>query len=632
MQELLNCNSAYWGAILLGGLVVVTSSWSGCNKNAPECQLPEGSRYLSTIGTENRAESLHGANGAGVSRRRDAVLSISGLVKQPLHLSLNELRHYQTVRVRINDVHRDATFYGVHYYTGVPLRVLLEQAHVAKESAVFDRELDLTILVRNRQGEQVALSWGEVFFRNSADILIALDAEPKVPHKDCAGCHDESTYQPWRDQLFREIPLPKLIAASDFYSDRALEDVTAIEVVYLGQNAGINVPKKDKPDRLYSPEIAINHGDKRSVLKNIDKYPRMNAEAIKAGDGTGYHGVREYSGVSLREVLSDYGIEFDPREVILLSAPDGYRVVLSSAELMVVPSGRQILLADTLNGETLDDQGRFQLVIPHDIPADRWLMAVAQIDILRLERRPKVYVVGMGAGDTSLLTLEGISTIAKADVIIAPRDIEKRFAKYLSDRPLLFNTLDGVEKNKDGKHRALGVEERMRLFEGRREEQITLIKKAMSENKSVAFLDYGDPTIFGTWRFLEKSDIPREQIVLIPGVSSVNAAGGLLGRDIVTSGTLVITSPRGLEDNPKLAQVLSKGGETIAILIGLHDIEWTCGVLNKHFKTSTTAAIVYEAGYRGVERVVRTTVGGLKAAVAADPEKHLGIIYVGQHL
>ncbi len=608
------------GVVIAGMFWVVVIAWSGCNKNAPECQQPEASLKVKT----QQTGTSHNAKSGGT-------VSITGLVKQPIHLTLTDLRNYQTVRVRLNDVHQDASFHGVHYYRGVPLRVLLEQAHIAKETAVFNRELDLTIVVTNKQGEQVALSWGEIFYRNSSDILLAFESEPKVPHKACSNCHEKSTYKEWQDKLYRDIPLPKLVTAADFYSDRALEDVTRIEVVYLGQEMGINLARENKPKELHAKEIVLNQGKKQTVISAIDKYQRVTTDAIKAGDGTGYHGVRQYSGVSLMEVLSDHGVTFNSREVILLSAPDGYRVLLSSAELMTAASGKQILLADTLNGEKLDEGGRFQLVIPHDIPADRWLMAVAQIDILRLEKSPKLYVVGVGSGDTSLLTLEAISTIAKADVLIAPRDIEKRFAKYLGGRPMLYNSLEGVKK-KDGKHVALSVEERNKLFKGQREQHVARIKQALSEDKTVAFLDYGDPTIFGTWRFLEDADIKKEQMTLIPGVSAVNTGNSILGRDIDNAGSMVVTSTRGLESNRQLAKALADGGETVAILVGLHDIDWTCSVLNKHFDSNTPAAIVYEAGYRGIERVVHTTIGSLKKAVETETEKHLGIIYIGRHI
>lgn len=387
---------------------------SGCAKRVPDCRGPKSAPSEQSE-IHGPSSSVITAGSAGSHGNENGTISITGLVKHPVHLSVSDLRNYQTTRVRLNDVHQDESFHGVHYYRGVPLKTLLENSRVAKESAVFNRELDLTIVVTNLKGEQVALSWGEIFYRNSSDILIAFEAEPKIPHKACSNCHEAGTYKPWRDMLFRDVSLPKLVAASDFYSDRSLEGVSRIEVVYLGQEKGINLSKKDKPETLNSPEIAVVYKNKRSTIESIDKYKRISAEAIKAGDGTGYHGVLKYSGVSLREVLIDHGLKYDPKEVILLSAPDGYRVILSSAELMAAPSGKQILLADTLNGEALEDGGRFQMVIPHDIPADRWLQAVAEIEILRIEKSPRRDVVGMGSGNTSPVTLEAYSTIARAD-------------------------------------------------------------------------------------------------------------------------------------------------------------------------------------------------------------------------
>ena len=119
------------------------------------------------------------------------------------------------------------------------------------------------------------------------------------------------------------------------------------------------------------------------MVRDLDGLPRAEARLPQAGDGTGYHGMRHFEGVALEALLARHGIEPDPATGILLSARDGYRVLLSSAEVFDAPAGREVLLADRQEGEPLGEDGRFQLVPVDDQSADRWLKGVARIDVVR---------------------------------------------------------------------------------------------------------------------------------------------------------------------------------------------------------------------------------------------------------
>ncbi len=83
-------------------------------------------------------------------------ISVSGVVRQPLNLSLEDLHQFQTVRVQLNEVLKDRSYRGAWYYRGVTLRTLLETAFIEKEESSLKKPLDLAILVRNREGKEVA--------------------------------------------------------------------------------------------------------------------------------------------------------------------------------------------------------------------------------------------------------------------------------------------------------------------------------------------------------------------------------------------------------------------------------------------------------------------------------------------
>jgi DMSO/TMAO reductase YedYZ molybdopterin-dependent catalytic subunit len=313
-------------------------------------------------------------------------LTLSGSVKKPLTLTIEDLREFPQVAARLNDVHRDGSFHGVFLVTGVPLRLLLDQAGVVKTGGMFNRELDLAIVVRNREGTTAVLSWGEIFYRNAAEVLVAYAAEPLRPHKPCERCHTPEESQPWREPLERAVPMPKLVTTRDFTTDRCLEGVISIEVIALGAEHGLHVEKGKGPKPLFAPSFELRQGDAQPVVAlTLEGYPRRDVEAIQAGEGTGFHGIKKFEGVPLKEVLARLGVSPDPAGALLLSAPDGYRVLLSSAEVLTARDAEQILLADRKNGQPEPDGGAFHLVIPTDLSADRWLKSVSRIDVLRAE-------------------------------------------------------------------------------------------------------------------------------------------------------------------------------------------------------------------------------------------------------
>lgn len=311
------------------------------------------------------------------------LVEVKGLVRQPLKLSRADLERLGDVTARLNEVRADGTYRGVFVHRGVPLRTLLEEAGIEAGERVFDKDLDLAIVVRGAGGARTVLSWGELFYRNPAEVLLAHRSEPVMPHKRCDQCHEPEVYRPWLDLLERTVPIPKLIVAHDGHGDRAVESVASVEVVDLGAGRGISVSKAERPANIRAETIEVfKDGAAVATIMDLEGLPRREVSAVQAGDGTGFHGIRRFEGVPLAAVLRRAGITPDTDSAFLLSARDGYRVLLSAGEIFLAPAGREILLADRRNGETLTDAGRFTLVPVDDQSADRWLKAVARIDVI----------------------------------------------------------------------------------------------------------------------------------------------------------------------------------------------------------------------------------------------------------
>lgn len=311
------------------------------------------------------------------------VISINGAVRQPVDVTIDDLSRFESVSVRLNELTSDRTYHGAFYYRGVPLKTLLELSGVRKEDTGFFKPIDLAIVVRNRSGVQTVLSWGEVFYRNPAEIIIAVSANPIIPVKSCKDCHQPETYERWYSPLKRDVGFPKLVVANDFYTDRSLEDITNIEVVDLHPGMGTK-----KLSKLFSPAFTITGKVKKRLnIEDLADYPHTEVAVKELGDGRGYHGLKDFGGVSLKALLSKAGIEPDIGTALLVSAPDGYRSLLSYGELFLKKAGKNIIIADKVSGEPLRKDGKFILIVPDDLAADRWVKAVEKIEVIQFKRK-----------------------------------------------------------------------------------------------------------------------------------------------------------------------------------------------------------------------------------------------------
>jgi precorrin-2 methylase len=536
---------------------------------------------------------------------------------------LEDLQRFETVTVRLNEVTMDRQYHGAFYLRGIPLKTLLELAAVQKEEAAFSKQVDLAILVRNKEGKQAVLSWGEVFYSNQSEVVLALSSSPIIPHTDCNKCHGPEKYKKWQDVLSRTVGYPKLVVTDDFYTDRCLENVTNIEVVDLHLKM-----ENKKMENLFSPGFTVAGAVKKKLtVSRLESYQRIEALAKMAGDGAGYHGLESYSGVLLSELLNKAGVRPDVTQGIIVSAPDGYRAFLSCGEVFLSSRGKSIMVADKMADKSLTKGGKFKLILPDDLAADRTIKAVSSIEVVTFKQKPRLYIIGMGCADTSLVTLEAISYMGKADVFVCPEDIQKRFAKYMGNKPILFDPLRNTEYMFKKAHPDLPPEEMKRSLEAQRTEDIQRIKDALTAGKSVALLEYGDPTVYGGWMFW--LDEFKDKTQVIAGISAFNSANAMMGRHIGCKGSIVITVPQGLKDNEAMLKAVADNGDTLVIFVGLRELKTLRPLLQKFYSNKTSVHLVYRAGYSDSAYIIKTSLKEVIERAEKEKEQHLGLIYIG---
>ena len=552
-------------------------------------------------------------------------ISITGTVKQPLNVTMDDIRRFESVNARLNEVTADKNFHGVFSYRGVPLRTLLELATVQKEESDFFKPVDLAVVIKNNSGQQTVLSWGEIFYRNPAEVLIAYSATPIMPHRECSGCHTPEVFKPWFDQLKRDVGLPKLIVSNDFYTDRSLENISSIEVIDL--HPAIT---SQKMKNLFSPDFVVSGAVKKQMnITDITSYTHLEVLAKTTGDGKGYHGLNTYNGVPLIELIGKAGIDPDTNSAVLISSPDGYRSLISYGELFFAPYGRNIIIADMVEGQPLKENGKFIALFPDDLSADRWVKAVNKIEVISLKQKPKLYIIGVGCADTSLLTLEAVSYMSKADAFLCTEDIKNRFAKYMGNKPVLFDPLLNAEPFFRKMNPTLSDAEAKKKLEDQRARNIQSIRDALKAGQNVALLEYGDPTIYGSWRYWLQEFM--DQMEIIPGLSAFNVSNAMI-RNILCEeckGSIVLTVPKGLKANESLLKSVAENGDTLVIFIGLREMKNLMPLFRKYYPETTPVTVVYRAGYSDSERLIKTTFRDIMNITEKEEEQSLGMIYIG---
>jgi precorrin-4 methylase len=569
-------------------------------------------------------------------------LTVGGAVRQPLNLTVETLSRLGATEVRLTDLPRDKKFGGVFVYQGVPLRTILEMAKIAKDGPGFMKQSDMAIVVRTADGRSTVLSWGEIFYRNPSHAVIAVSATPVMPHhsKGCGECHATSFFQPTLDQLKRKVGLPKLVLAEDFYSDRSLEDVVAIEVIDLKRGVAKKEVGKPSTARFTITDIAGQNIE----FTELSTYPRRVVDFKNVGDGRGFHGTGSFEGVPLRELLRkiDGGQEMD--RAILVTSTDGYRAAFSFGEIFLSPMGERFIISEN-KGKSSGEEKRFTLVSPDDLAADRMVKTVSRIEVISLKQQPKLYVISTGCGDPALLTLEAVSAMGKADAYIASEGMAKQFAAYMGGKPLLFDPMLNFEpvfrKNNPG----LSKEEVKRKLEAQRAADMKKIRDALAAGKSIALLEHGDPTIYGGWQHWIEPEVAG-RFEVITGVGAFNAANAMFangkvytgisafeaGRSdnlVCNKGNILITAPFSLAANEGLLKEAAEGGDMVAIFMGLKEMEKLSPLLKKYYPESAPVAIVYKAGYTGEASITRTTLRELREVAERENEKMMGMIYIG---
>lgn len=234
-------------------------------------------------------------------------------------------------------------------------------------------------------------------------------------------------------------------------------------------------------------------------------------------------------------------------------------------------------------------------------------------------RDVKVWLVGGGPGDASLLTLRGREVLERAETVIFDRLAGEGLFRFIPEGAELINA------GKEGGRHTLP----------QREIENILVSKAL-EGKRVVRLKGGDPFLFGRGgeeaEALLRAGIPFE---IVPGVSSAIAAPACAGIPVTHRGlasSLHIITGHSKEGG--LADInydaLASIGGTLVFLMGVSMLRQICERLINSGMDKNSRAAVIERGTTASQRTVFGTLLTLPAVVEAEGVKSPAVIVVGE--
>ena len=158
-------------------------------------------------------------------------------------------------------------------------------------------------------------------------------------------------------------------------------------------------------------------------------------------------------------------------------------------------------------------------------------------------KKGKLIGIGVGPGDTELVTLKAAKVLKSVPVVFSPKSSKEKESIALSIvRPIL-------EERKDYK-RLMIVEPIFPMIENKKElEKIwtsasELISQYLNTGRDVAFITLGDPSIFSTYSYVQKKLIDKYEIETIPGITSFTACAAAKNKALVEQNDILTIVPK----------------------------------------------------------------------------------------
>lgn len=160
-----------------------------------------------------------------------------------------------------------------------------------------------------------------------------------------------------------------------------------------------------------------------------------------------------------------------------------------------------------------------------------------------MKEKGKLIGIGVGPGDTELLTLKAARILETVPVIFSPKSSKEKESIALSIvRPIL-------EKRSDYK-RLMIVAPIFPMIEDKEElEKVwtsasEMIAQYLDSGRDVAFITLGDSSIFSTYSYVQKKLIDKYEIETVPGITSFTACAAAKNEALVEQNEILTIVPK----------------------------------------------------------------------------------------
>lgn len=173
----------------------------------------------------------------------------------------------------------------------------------------------------------------------------------------------------------------------------------------------------------------------------------------------------------------------------------------------------------------------------------------------------KLYGIGVGPGDSKLLTVKAVETIQNADMIITPKTEKKEgsvayhiASPYISEKteilPLVFQMV-------------LDMEVVSKQWQANRK----LITEKLDEGKNLVFLTLGDPMLYSTYMYIFRAlEGTGYEVETIPGIPAFLGIASHIGMPITEWEENVLIIPA-TADPKKIDQALSVSDNAVIMKV-----------------------------------------------------------------
>ncbi|MCL1908732.1 MAG: hypothetical protein FWG12_05125 [Holophagaceae bacterium] len=340
--------------------------------------------------------------------------AIKGAVSKPGAVDAKVLKGLNKYHRLVKIADARGNFVGSLEVRGYALRDVIDCFEVNKKDDGFDRPLDLVVTARNKSGDSVLFSHGEVFYTGDEGPLLVDAARMILPSRheplrtgkndptialmdvnrrntvnsvslnSCNSCHDRLKVP--------KIYFPKgwlLVAAQDGFGGRYIEGVTEISVNQVGIKT-LDTRSSGGRDSIVETPVIVGPDGKeyQFSLEEYRKLPRVSLTDAGIGHGKGYRGTSTWEGVPLKGLIQHLLPNgANPKNAyVLITAADGYRSTFSGTEVFTKSNEKCVLLIDRKDGDALGEgSGLYTIVQSTDFFVDRNVRMVKEIRLVVVE-------------------------------------------------------------------------------------------------------------------------------------------------------------------------------------------------------------------------------------------------------